>query len=153
MTASKRRPSAARYTARVSDYPLPLDVVLPIWAWTVHVRGEEVVGLLQSTDPVELESMPWLRRVSPGRFEAGKTAFLHGVLLREGDLLKVESVSAADTLAAARMVSAALVRPAPNAARAHSGNRVPTPRTVALFDLSERNLTRHGTTTLEQLFR
>jgi hypothetical protein len=30
--------AAERYLARVGEYPLPLDLALPIWSWTVQVR-------------------------------------------------------------------------------------------------------------------
>jgi len=131
--------SAARYLARVSEYPLPLDVALPIWSWTVHLRDDAVEGLLQSTDPDELAALPFLRRAAPDRYVATQTAFLHGTLLREGDMLKIEVTGPDDALAAARQI-------APHLAAAAG-------RTVTLFDLSERNLARHAPATLDLVFR
>jgi len=135
--------TAARYTARLHEYPLPLDAALPLWSWTVHLRGDEVVGLLQATEPDELPAIPWLTPAGAGRFAASRTAFLHGSLVREGDVLKAEQVGAAETRAAAELVAAALSRPPLPGTR---------PRTVALFDLSERNLARHGQPSLDRLF-
>jgi hypothetical protein len=43
--------AAARYLARLRDYPLPLDGALPIWSWVIHLRDDAVEGLMQSTDP------------------------------------------------------------------------------------------------------
>jgi len=138
--------AAEKYLGRVHDYPLPLDVALPIWSWTVHVRDDRVIDLLQSTDPDELPRQDFL---SPGfagvagpggldRFVVTRTAFLHGTLLREGDVLKVERMAARDTQQAADLL-------APHLALG--------PRSVALFDLSERNLQRHGKDTLAILFQ
>jgi hypothetical protein len=127
--------AAAKYTARIADYPLPLDAALPIWSWTVHVRDERVIGLMQATDPDELPKLDFLARRADDRFVATRTAFLHGTLLREGDLLKVEVMRREDTLAAARQL-------APHLAASH--------RTVTLFDLSERNLARHDASSLAQ---
>lgn len=129
--------TAEKYLSRVDDYPLPLDVALPIWSWTVHVRDDRVVDLLQSTDPDEL---PKLDFVVPGgldRFVVTRNAFLHGALLRQGDVLKVERMAPRDTQAAAD-----LLRP----------HLAPATRHVALFDLSERNLQRHAKDTLSVLF-
>lgn len=134
--------SAARYTARLRDYPLPLDAALPIWAWAVHARGSEVVGLLQSVDPPELEAIAWLRPLGAGRFVATRTAFLHGELLRDGDILRVEAAGTEEARTAAGMLADSL---AP-ADRSRGG------RAIALFDLSERNLRRHGDANLERLF-
>lgn len=130
---------AARYLARVADYPLPLDVALPIWSWTVHLRDDRVVGLLQSTDPDELAAVPFLLRAAPDRYIATQSAFLHGTMIREGDALKIEVTGPAEASAAAAQIAPHL---APGARR-----------TVSLFDLSERNLARHATATLDQVFR
>jgi hypothetical protein len=131
--------AAARYLARVSEYPLPLDVALPIWSWTVHLRDDRVVGLLQSTDPDELAAVPFLSRAAPDRYVATRSAFLHGTMIREDDVLKIEVTGPAEALAAADQI-------APHLARR-------TDRTVSLFDLSERNLARHAPATLDQVYR
>ncbi|HVV86439.1 MAG TPA: hypothetical protein VHE35_25455 [Kofleriaceae bacterium] len=132
--------SARAYLGRISSYPLPLDVALPIWSWVVHLRDEQVVGLMQSTDPDELAGLDFLRPLPDGRWQVTRNAFLHGTLLRQDDLLKVEETGPDETLDAARMVWPHL------AARGQ-------PRTVALFDLSERNLRRHAVSDLDHVFR
>jgi len=126
--------AAQRYLARIADYPLPLDAALPIWSWTLQLRDDRVVDLLQSTDPDELATLDFLRPLAPDRYVATRNAFLHGVLLREGDQLKGET---GDPLAAASMLAGHLPR---------------TTRSVTLFDLSERNLQRHGIAQLAQVF-
>jgi hypothetical protein len=135
--------AAARYLARLDDYPLALDVALPIWSWTVHVRDDVVVGLLQSTDPAELAHVDLVRPAGPDRYVAIRTGFLHGTLVREGDILKTEVTGPTETRAAAAMLAAHLP-PTPAAGPA---------RTISLFDLSERNLTRHGNDQLDQVLR
>jgi hypothetical protein len=67
-----------------------------------------------------------------------RSAFLHGTMLREGDVLKIERMAPEDTLEAAALVAPQLA----------SGTR-----TLTLFDLSERNLKRYGTDDLEHIFR
>ena len=121
--------SARKYLGRVDEYPLVLDVALPIWSWVVHLRVDRVVGLLQSTDPDEIAALDFAQRGAPDRYTVTRSAFLHGTLLRDGDVLKIEVTTPADTLAAAGML----------------GPHLPiAPRTVTLFDLSERNLARHA---------
>ena len=132
--------AAARYLARLADYPLPLDGALPIWSWTLHLRDDQVEGLLQSTDPDELAGLAFVQPAGPDRYLVTRTAFLHGTLLRAGDILKIEVTGPAETQAAAGMLAAHLAA-------------VRAPRTIALFDLSERNLARHDTSHLDQVFR
>lgn len=134
--------AAARYLARVADYPLALDVALPIWSWVVHVRDDVVVGLLQSVDPDELAASPYLARAAPDRYVATQTAVFRGALLRAGDVLKIEVTGPAETRAAAAMIAGRL-----------AAVPVSQPRALSLFDLSERNLHRHGVDDLEQVFR
>ena len=129
--------TAEKYLSRIDDYPLPLDVALPIWSWTVHVRDDRVVDLLQSTSPDELPGLDFIVPGGLDRFVVTRNAFLHGALLRQGDVLKVERMAPRDTQAAAD-----LLRP----------HLAPATRNVALFDLSERNLQRHGKDTLSVLF-
>lgn len=131
--------AAEAYVGRVADYPLPLDVALPIWSWVIHVRGGEVEGLMQDTDPARLADKAWLAPRGPGRFEVTESAFLNGVLLRKGDFLDAEVTTGATTMAAGEMIAARL-----------SASR--RPRTVALFHLSERNLANHETPDLARVF-
>jgi hypothetical protein len=130
---------AQSYLGRVGDYPLPLDVALPIWSWVIHVRGGEVEGLLQDTDPTRLGDKPWLAPRGAGRFEVTETSFLNGVLLRKGDFLDTEVTTGATTRVAAEMI----------AARLSAGRR---PGTVALFHLSDRSLANHETKDLVRVF-
>ncbi|MBK9034719.1 MAG: hypothetical protein IPL61_26220 [Myxococcales bacterium] len=132
--------AAERYLARLADYPLPLDGALPIWSWTIHLRDDQVEGLLQSTDPDELAALDFVRPAGPDRYQVTRTTFLHGTLLRAGDILKIEVTGPSETQAAAGMLAAHLAAVSP-------------PRTIALFDLSERNLARHDLTHLDHVFR
>jgi hypothetical protein len=130
---------AAAYLARLADYPLPLDVALPIWSWVRHVRGDRVVGLMQDTGGTDLASHPWLRPAGARRFEVTETAFLDGVLLRRGDSLDVEESTPSTTRAAAALLAARLAA-------------APAGRTIALFHLSEKNLARYEDSDLDQVF-
>ena len=131
--------SARKYLGRIADYPLPLDAALPIWSWTVHVRDGAVVGLMQSTDPAELDAVDFLDRAGDGRYVATRTTFVHGTLVREGDVLKTEITGPEETLTASVLVGPHL---APST----------VPRTVTLFELSERNLRRHDRRSLDRVF-
>jgi hypothetical protein len=130
---------ASAYLARLSDYPLPLDVALPIYSWVRHVRGDRVVGLMQDTDLADLRSQPWLRSAGGRRFEVTETAFLDGVLLRRGDFLDAEDSTPATTRAAGALL-------APRLAAANGG------RTIALFHLSDKNLAHYEAPELERVF-
>jgi len=130
---------AAGYLGRLADYPLPLDVALPIWSWALHVRGDRVLGLLQDTDRADLERAPWLRPAGPARFQAVDAAFIDGEIVRAGDFVDVDETTTAAVAAAAALA-------APRLAAAAG------PRTIALFHLSEKALSRHDTRALAGVF-
>lgn len=129
---------AKGYLSRLSSYPLPLDVALPIFAWVVHVRDGAVEGLLQATDPASLAAHDALSPAGPERWVATRDTFVDGVFVRAGDELQGETVDSARALEAALLVAPRLPANAP--------------RTIALFDLNERNLLRHDPGGLEKIF-
>ncbi len=130
--------ATAPYLARLSEYPLPLDVALPIWSWVLQVRQGHVVNLLQDVDPAELSSQSFLRPGADGQFTVESSSFFHGTLLRETDTLKPETVRVELTREASRLIVPKL---APHQRR-----------TTALFELSDHSLQRHPVLTLRNLF-
>lgn len=120
--------------------PLPVDVALPVWSWTLQVRGGRAVDLFQDLSEEDLSRTSGLRRRTDGLWEVVGPGFpLRGRWLRAGDRLKPETPSARDLELAARSLDRWLPRD--------------TARTVVFFSLSERNLERHGTKELDRLRR
>ncbi len=129
---------AGRYTAALAAYPLPLDVALPVFSWLVHGRAGRVVGLVEKTAAADLAASPFLRRVEDGRWQAVEAAYFRGTYLKAGDTLTLEAATPAVAREAAALLAAALPRG--------------VARTVALFDLDERNLRAFAAADLEALF-
>jgi hypothetical protein len=139
---------AESYLSRMDDYPLPLDVALPLFAWTVQSRGGRVERLLDGVSEADLEAEAgWLRRAGPGRYVAQESRFFQSGFVREGDVLQADAASPADALDAARRAAQHLAATNPKTAAG------PRPRTITLFDLSDRNLRRHDPASLDRLFR
>ncbi len=145
ISADPLRPSifnvtdAARYTAHLTEYPLPLDGAVAIFSWTIHARANgRVCGLIEKTDVATLENCPFLKRFSPGHFLVVASAFFHGTYLNRGDTLVVEAMDPDRSRRAASML-AGLDSPGKHF-------------TLALFDLDERNLQRYSNRDLENLY-
>ena len=132
LAADAERPSifnaqdAARYTASIDAYPLPLDAALPVFSWAVQSRSGRVVDLLSKPDLDELAKNPSLERAGTGRYVARTPSFVAGGYVQPGDALSLEVM----TPAASREAAELLAR--------HFHPR--TPFTISLFDLDERNL-------------
>lgn len=129
---------AARYVAKLDDYPLPLDAALPVFSWAVQARGDRVIDLLSKPDLHELEAQPALTRTDARHFRAQAAAAVAGGYVQPGDTLTLE-VMTPDT---AREAATLLAR--------HLHPRAPF--TISLFDLDERNLHDWAPADLDPLF-
>lgn len=108
------------YLNNAGDYPLPLDVALPLFAWGVLIRDGQVIKLINSLRPETLSADPRFRQTGPNRFVVLKNTYLEGFYLYSDDEIRTESV----TIAALEETSALLHKALP-----------PAERTLAFFQL------------------
>lgn len=132
------REDAARYTAEIDRYTLPLDAALPVFSWAIHGRGGQIVGLIDKTDSATLDNTPALSRIAVDRYSATEAGFLRGSYLQKDDTLAVEAVTPALAKQAARLL----------AQNFHPRGEY----AIALFDLDERNLGTYATQDLDDLY-
>src|SRR6185295_20161368 len=123
---------AARYASFISGYPMQLDVVLPMFSWSIHSRGGRVLGLMEETSTDDAAAFEGFQKDSPGRFSAVRSFFFHGRYFMAGDRLAVEQTTPELTHKAALLAKRGAGRGKPYG-------------TVALFDLNERNLKTYTT--------
>ncbi|MGA0558571.1 hypothetical protein ACO2Q8_18060 [Larkinella sp. VNQ87] len=87
---------AGRYLGSLNAYKLPLDVVLPLFRWTVVYRSNRFLTFLNNVDASKLRVIPALKPVAENRFEAQRDTTVFGFSVRRGDLFRAESVQPAD---------------------------------------------------------
>jgi hypothetical protein len=127
---------ARRYTSHIARYPLPTDIVLPLFSWTVHSRSGKVLGLLEKLEAADIGED--FEKVAENRFRAKRKLFFRGRYFMDGDLLLMEQTTPDVTRQAARL------------ARSGAGWRKNFD-TVALFDLDERNLKQYAATEINSI--
>ena len=99
----------ARYTPYLPGYPLPLDVALPLFRWTVAYRNNRFLALLNNLEQKQLRGKKALQpQPDSTRFLVGQDTVMNGVALRRGDLLRAEAVSAQTLRQATRLLLAQL---------------------------------------------
>jgi hypothetical protein len=118
---------AARYTSYIARYPLKLDVVLPMFSWSVHAREGKVLGLLEGIGSAEAGGFDGFREQSANRYAATRSFFFRGRYFMEGDSLLVEETTPRITRQAA-----ALARRGAGWSRHYN--------TIALFDIDQERL-------------
>ncbi|MEZ0608411.1 hypothetical protein ACAW74_07840 [Fibrella sp. WM1] len=98
-----------RYVDYLPGYPLPLDIALPLFRWTVIFRNGRVLALRNHLDAAQVRSQSFV--VPEGKHQYDTTRFLvrrdttlWGVSLRRGDLLRTEACSLTQLLTAKELL-------------------------------------------------
>jgi len=81
---------AEKYIHYVKDYPLALDVVLPIFRWSIVYRNNKFLTILGGLDKTSLSGNSVFREDGK-RFIVSRDTFAFNVQLREGDMIRPES--------------------------------------------------------------
>lgn len=95
---------AAAYLPSGLEYPLHLDLALPLFRWAVLFREGEMIKLINEPADTLIQDSQKFRPLDANRFQVLESSYLDGYYLYEGDLLRVESVSPADLRAAYALV-------------------------------------------------
>jgi hypothetical protein len=114
---------AANYLKKFNGYALPLDVAIPCFSWAVVMQNGHVTHLLNDVSSEELMTAKELDAVSPGHFIVNGSMKLHNVYLFRNETLRLEGVSPALSVAAAKQIA-----PYIRGAEIH----------VAVFDLNKK---------------
>lgn len=81
-------PELKKYTGNLADYPLLLDVALPLFDWKVLFRDGQYKGLIENlSDSVFTGAYC---RKKENRYEILKDTILQGYELKKGDMIRVE---------------------------------------------------------------
>lgn len=88
--------NALKYVSSLKQYPLPLDIALPIFSWGIGTRHGKVHYLLNKMYAKDFEKDSNFVLVSPGRFKAKHSFFKAGYYILENDEIKIESIDAKD---------------------------------------------------------
>lgn len=94
--------TAESYLDRLADYPLPLDVALPMFTWVVQFnRSHQPINILTDVGEQDLAQNAAFKAKGKRIYRAVSSSFLGSQRIMEGDTLKVDGPSMED---ARRMV-------------------------------------------------
>jgi hypothetical protein len=89
-------PDTKDYTKNISTYPLPLDVALPLFNWTLLFRNRELKGILRDVNEESIKANNAFQHKEANLYTCTADTFYNGYYLQNGDVLRVESVSSKD---------------------------------------------------------
>jgi hypothetical protein len=119
------RDIARRYLDRLPDYPLALDVAFPVFAWGVHIRNNNVIGLIRDVTADTFEADNHFKKLEGLYFETKINTIKRGYLFQEGDRIKIESITSEDLVEMSSDLRQKIKQP---------------PSEVIFFDLDKFNL-------------
>ncbi|RPE12607.1 hypothetical protein EGT74_03395 [Chitinophaga lutea] len=122
---------------RISNYPLSLDLALPLFEWTVLFRNRQYAGLLRNMEQEQLENRTLFQPAGEFLYTVLKDTTLNGYRLRPGEVLRYETSD-----------PVVLRKAAKHLAR----QRQPYSPTVILYHLDSLTLRKHPTNELEEIF-
>jgi len=96
---------AKQYLDNFGEYPLPLDIALPLFSWGVLIREGKMISLINNLSVDDLEEEDRFSKISESRFEVAKSTYLQGYYLYKGDVLRIESAPAETLLESAELLS------------------------------------------------
>ncbi len=127
------------YVEPKRDYPLRLDVALPIFGWGVLIRGGKPIRLLNNLRLEEALTDSLVNKTQSNQVEVLQSHYFYGRYLYAGDKIRFESVSSETLIAGAEMVA----------------NNLPEQesRYIALYHLDTLSIQHYAIDTLETVYR
>lgn len=100
LNLEKARP----YLTGLADYPLPLDLALPLFHWGVIFRDGEMIRLINQLNERQLSDRERFYPLGEKRYEVVRHTFLDGTFLYQGDFIRLEGVDTSALLQAAQLL-------------------------------------------------
>ena len=99
---------AKQYLYNFENYPIPLDVALPLFSWAVLFREGEMIKLITNSTPEIIQDSSRFQKLDVTHFEVKRSTYLDGHYLYKGDQLRLESVTEQDLKACGALLKAHL---------------------------------------------
>ena len=111
---------AAKYVSYCQEYPLPFDVVLPMFSWGVHIRKNKVIELINNMNRADFENNTNFIKVNTVSYVSLHAFFLNGNYYMKNDIVRIEEVTPTDCLEAAEQLKKNMIKPVKTVAIFHS---------------------------------
>ncbi len=94
-----------QYLTNFEEYPLVLDVALPMFHWGLLFRDMELSRIFNNLRAEDLEDSTRFQAFTENRYEVIKDTYLNGHYLYEGDRIRLEYITQAELIRTARLLS------------------------------------------------
>lgn len=130
---------ASRYADYISDYPLPLDVVLPLFRWAIFYRNGRPLKIINHLSHKDFQnSLLFKKAPETNQYIALTNTHLWGISIRRGDRFRVEESTVNNLSISARTLAQEIQN---------------TKLTFALYHLDSTNLSHYERDSLQQIIQ
>ncbi|XZF14550.1 hypothetical protein ACTHGU_00285 [Chitinophagaceae bacterium MMS25-I14] len=98
-------PLAKDYLQHLSGYPLPLDIALPLFGWSLLFHENRFAGILRGVEPAMLNNDTIFRKTSVHQYACIRDTNWHGYFLKKNDIIRTEETSYDDVLQMAKFAA------------------------------------------------
>ena len=116
---------ATKYLESLKNYPLELEVALPIYSWVVHIRESQVIGLRNKIDITDFKKDSNFVFENKYNLKVKHSNYKRGTFYKVNDVLKIEAISKKELLEMADDLDENLKR---------------SPKEIIFYDLDEFNI-------------
>lgn len=96
---------AEQYLSNFENYPLALDLALPLFKWAVVFQEGKFVKIINNLDTNDLRDSTHFLKIDKNRFEIIKSTYLKGSYLYKKDWIRLEKVAVGDLQKTADLLS------------------------------------------------
>ncbi len=96
---------AEKYLSRMDTYPLPLDIALPLFSWSLLFRGGQFAGILRDVDDADIQQSGLFRKTGDGRYACKHDTLWRGQQFRRNDIIRHEASEQPDLVRVSRYTS------------------------------------------------
>ena len=126
-----------QYIQRLEKYPKPLDIVMPIFHWTVIFRNNRFLFFVNNLNSKELTNNSNFTHIADNQlFEVKNDAIFKNFSIRKGDIFRCENTDLAEIFKGSALILDKI-----------SNEKL----TFALYHLDERSLTTYSNDQLQKL--
>ncbi|MDO4880683.1 MAG: hypothetical protein Q3983_05335 [Capnocytophaga sp.] len=130
------RETAKQYLSSLKNYPLRLNVALPLFSWGVHSIGGEVANLVGGLTSKEMKTIKGVEQIGENNiFLVTEQTNYKGRLWQKGDIIKIEEISENEILTMKNDILQNFKNP---------------PKEIILYDLN-KNITHYEKTLFKNL--
>ena len=97
--------TAKQYLYNFNNYPMHLDVVLPLFSWAAVYRGDKLIALINDVNEEDLKANHKLRKGKDNYYGVLNATFLNGQYVYPSDIIKLETITPETTASAAKLLS------------------------------------------------